>query len=125
MPISGVSNSPDKCPLADWAAKVCRAAERLGHPVTNSKHYGWWMREAGFVDIVERHFYWPLNTRLPDTKQRLIGICARRNLLDGVEAMSMALLTRSLKWTRWQVEEFLTSVRDDLMYGGAHCYVDM
>jgi phenylalanine-4-hydroxylase len=51
------------------------------------------MRKASFVDIVEKHFYWSLDTRLADTQQKLISICAQRNVLDGVEAMSMALTT--------------------------------
>ena len=125
MPISCISNLTGRRPLDEWAAEVCRAAEQLGRPLTNSKYYGRWMREAGFVDVVERHFYWPLNTRLPFKRQRLIGMWARQNLLDGVEAMSMALLTRGLKWTRTRAEAFLAGVRDELRNGTTHCYVDV
>jgi hypothetical protein len=100
-------------PLAKWATDLCHAAERLGCPPTNSRYYGRWMRDAGFVDVVERHFYWPLNTWPRGKKEKLIGMWAQQNLLDGVEAMSMALLTRGLKWSRAQVEVLLAGVRND------------
>jgi hypothetical protein len=125
MPISCISNMTGRRLLDEWAGEVCRAAEQLGRPLTNSKYYGRWMWDAGFVDIVKRHFYWPLDTRLPHIEQRLIGKWAQRNLLDGVEAMSMALLTRGLKWTSDQVEAFLAGVRDELTDGTTHCYVDV
>lgn len=124
MPMCGVSKLKDGRALHEWAAETCRAAERLGRPLTNSKCYGRWMRDAGFVDIVERHFYWPLDTRLPHNEQ-LIGMWVQRNLLDGVEAMCMALLTRGLKWSRSQVENLLAGVRGDLRSGITHSYVDV
>ena len=125
MPISCISNLTGRGLLDKWAAEVCHAAEQLGRPLTNSKYYGRWMREAGFVDVVERHFYWALNTRLPFKRQRLIGMWARQNLLDRVEAISMALLAQGLKWTRGRAEAFLASVRDKLKKGTPHCYVDV
>jgi hypothetical protein len=125
MPIACVDSSMDGQPLAEWAAEVCRAAERLGRPVTNSRHYGRWMRDAGFVDVVERHFYWPLNTWPQGKEEKLVGTWAQQNLLDGVEAMSMALLTRGLNWSRGQVEVFLAGVRNDLTNCAVHSYVDV
>ena len=104
---------------------MCRAAALLGRPVTNSQYYGKWMREAGFVDIFERHFYWPLNTWPRGKKEKLIGMWAQQNLLDGVQAMSMAILTRGLKWSREEVEVLLAGVRDDLRNRAVHSYVDV
>jgi hypothetical protein len=51
--------------------------------------YGRRIRDAGFVDVVERHFYWPLNMWPPGKEEKLIGTWAQQNLLNGVEAMSM------------------------------------
>ena len=115
----------DGHPLAQWTTAVCCAAQRLGRPVMNSRHCGRWMRDAGFVDVVERHFYWPLNTWPRGKKEKLIGMLAQQNLLDGVEAMSMALLTRGLKWSRGQVEVLLAGVRNDLKNRALHPYIDV
>lgn len=125
MPITCIDSSMDGHPLAEWGVQVCRAAENLGRPVTNSQYYGKWMREAGFVDVVEKHFYWPLNTWPRGKKEKLIGMWAQQNLLDGVQAMSLAVLTRGLKWTREQVEVLLVGVREDLKNRAVHSYVDV
>jgi SAM-dependent methyltransferase len=125
MPIACIDNSIDGQPLAKWTAELCRAAEQLGRPVTNSRHYGQWMQEAGFLDVVERHFYWPLNTWPRGKKEKLVGLWAQHNLLGGVEAMSMALLTRGLKWSRSQVEVLLAGVRRDLRNRAVHPYIDV
>ena len=50
---------------------------------------------------------------------------AQQNLLDGVQAMSMAILTRGLKWSREEVEVLLAGVRDDLRNRAVHSYVDV
>ena len=120
-----IDDSMDGHPLAQWTTAVCCAAQRLGRPVMNSRHCGRWMRDAGFVDAVERHFYWPLNTWPRGKKEKLIGMLAQQNLLDGVEAMSMALLTRGLKWSRGQVEVLLAGVRNDLKNRALHPYIDV
>lgn len=125
MPIACIDSSMDGRPLAIWANEVCRSAALLGRPVTNSQYYGKWMREAGFVDVVERHFYWPLNTWPRGKKEKLVGLWAQQNLLDGVQAMSMAILTRGLKWSREEVEVLLAGVRDDLRNRAVHSYVDV
>jgi hypothetical protein len=91
--------------------------------VTNSRHYGRWIQEAGFVDVVERHFYWPLNMWPRGREEKLIGTWAQQNLLDGVEAMSM--LRRGLNWSSRQVEVLLAGVRNYLTNRAVHTYVDV
>lgn len=125
MPIACADDSMDGHPLADWAATICYAADQHGRPATNSRHYGRWMRDAGFIDVVERHFYWPLNTWPRDKKNKLIGVWAQQNMLEGVEGISMALLTRELKWSKAQVEVLLAEVRNDLKNRAVHAYVDV
>lgn len=50
---------------------------------------------------------------------------AQQNMIDGVHAMSMALLTRGLGWSREQVELLLVGVRDDLRNRAVHSYIDL
>jgi hypothetical protein len=83
------------------------------------------MRDAGFIDVVEKHFYWPPNIWPRDKKNKLIGVWAPQNMLDGIEGMSMALLTRGLKWSQAQVEVLLMGVRNDLKNCAVHAYVDV
>jgi hypothetical protein len=66
-----------------------------------------------------------LATLAQDKEEKLVGTWAQQNLLYGVEAMSMALLTRGLNWSRGQVEVFLAGVRNDLTNCAVHSYVDV
>jgi hypothetical protein len=58
-------------------------------------------------------------------EEKLIGTWAQQNLLNGVEAMSMASLTRGLNWSTGQVEVFLAGVRNYLTNRAVHSYVDV
>jgi len=111
--------------LQQWTTLVPEGAANIGRVVTNSKNYPQYMAEAGFVDIVEKHFYWPLNTWPRGKREKLVGMWAQQNLLDGVEAMSMAILTRGLGWSRESVEVLLAGVRNDIRNRHIHSYVDM
>lgn len=125
MPISCIDSSMDGHPIQEWSTEICRGAAALGRPLTNSKYYGKWMREAGFVDIVEKHFYWPLNTWPKGKKEKMLGMWAQRDILDGLPGLSLAILTRGLKWTREQVEVLLAGVRNDMRDRSVHIYVDV
>ncbi|TGO58861.1 hypothetical protein BOTNAR_0173g00160 [Botryotinia narcissicola] len=52
MPIVSIDSSINGTSLEEWVRVSCLAVERRGRKVTNSRHYGKWMAEAGFVDIV-------------------------------------------------------------------------
>ncbi|TGO87548.1 hypothetical protein BPOR_0219g00080 [Botrytis porri] len=57
MPMVSIDSSINGTALEEWVRVSCLAAERRGRKVTNSRHYGRWMAEAGFVDIFEKHFF--------------------------------------------------------------------
>ncbi|KAF7961045.1 hypothetical protein EAE96_000713 [Botrytis aclada] len=114
MPIVSSDSSINGTALAEWVRVTCLAAERRGREVTNSRHYGKWMAEAGFVDIVEKHFFWPCNPWVGGEKERLLAMWTQQNLLDGIEGMTMRNLTAGLGWTPEQVEILLVGVRKDL-----------
>lgn len=125
MPLLCIDETMSGTFLEEWTTEVPRGAEILGRVVTNSRYYAQWMEEVGFVDVEEKHFYWPLNSWPRGKREKLIGMWAQQNLLDGVEAMSMAILTRGLGWSREKVELLLVGVRNDLKNRHIHSYVDV
>lgn len=125
MPITCIDSTMDGTNLQKWTEVVGDAAAKLGRVVTNSKNYGKYMEAAGFVDIVERHFYWPCNPWPRGKKEKLIGMWTQQNLLDGINAMSMAVLTRGAGWKKEEVEVFLASVRKDIKNREIHSYIDV
>lgn len=50
------------------------------------------------------------------------GAWCYENIVQGVQALSLALFTRSLKWTHEEVETFLIDVRKDLKKESIHAY---
>lgn len=125
MPIFGIDSSITGTALEEWGRVSCLAAERRGRKLTNSKHYGQWMAEAGFVDIVEKHFYWPCNTWVKGEKEKLLAMWTQQNVLDGIQGITMRNLTAGLGWSPEQVELFLVDVRKDVKNRRIHSYIDV
>lgn len=96
MPITCIDSTMSGTALERWTTVVPEAPAKLGRSVTNSKNYERYMEGAGFVDIVEKHFFWPLNSWQKGRREKLIALWTQQILLDGIEAMSMAVLTRAL-----------------------------
>ncbi|KAH9438778.1 hypothetical protein MCOR02_002379 [Pyricularia oryzae] len=72
------------------------AGERSGFKLDECGRVADMMRAAGFVDV--------------------------ENFAEGCEAMSMALFTRFMGWTRDEVVEFSARVRSDLADTSIHAY---
>jgi hypothetical protein len=115
----------DGTALQEWCTLILLGAANLGRAVTNSRFYPKYMEEAGFVDIVEKHYYWPMNTWPRGKREKLLGLWAGQNILDGVHGMSMAILTRGLGWSKEAVEMLLVGVRNDLKNRHIHSYIDV
>lgn len=64
------------------------------------------MEEVGFADVVEKHSYWLINSWPRGRREKQIGVWTQQNMLDGLNAMSMAVLTRGLGWSTERVEVF-------------------
>jgi len=69
------------------------------------------MLDAGFVDVVERTFVWPIGPWPSDPKLKDLGRWGERNWADGLEGWVMALYTRMLGWTYAEVQDFVREFR--------------
>jgi hypothetical protein len=81
------------------------------------------MRNAVFVNVVERVFYtpigpWPLNRQL-----REVGLYWRAVLVEGLEAIALGPLTRGKKWKKAEVDVFLAGVRKAYYERSTHAYM--
>ncbi|GKT72381.1 Methyltransferase domain-containing protein [Colletotrichum tofieldiae] len=80
------------------------------------------LKEVGFVDVTVAKYKWPLNPWAKDLHYRELGSWCLENLMEGLEAFSMAPFTRALEWTREEVNVFLVDVRKDLRDRSIHAY---
>jgi hypothetical protein len=56
-----------------------------------------WMEEAGFINVVEKKYKFPVGTWPADKRMKELGMWFRAYFEDGMEGYAMALLTRVLK----------------------------
>lgn len=84
------------------------------------------MRDAGFVDIVEKKYNWAIGSWIRLEEQKLQATWWMQNFLDGIHGWSMAIITRGMGWTPEEVEILLEEVRNDVKnYRNVHAYVQM
>jgi SAM-dependent methyltransferase len=122
FPFRYATPPPKDCALARWNDLILEASTKAGRPWNNGAHYKRWLEEIGFVDIVERREYAPMNPWAKGQRNKVLSIWIQRNLLMGLEALSMALFTRVLGMEKREVEQLLLAVERDIKDTKIHCY---
>ncbi|KAI8662855.1 hypothetical protein NCS56_01090100 [Fusarium sp. Ph1] len=98
------------------------ASVKLGRPYQEIPPLKDVLAATGFVDVVETRRRWPINTWPKDKRLKELGVWSRANLEGGLEAFTMAPLTRAHGWDRERVTLFLVDVRRELNDTGIHAY---
>ncbi|RDW72724.1 class I SAM-dependent methyltransferase [Aspergillus mulundensis] len=80
------------------------------------------MTKAGFVDVVERRFKLPIGGWASDPRMKQLGLYNRLLWEEGIEGWCMYLLTAILKWSREEVEVYLSRMRKGLRSPRIHPY---
>jgi hypothetical protein len=104
---------------------LVEASEKLGRPLNSCTKYKQQLADAGFVNIVETQFKWPMNTWPKDNKYKNVGAWAAENFSQGVQAVSLMLFTNVLGWSVDEVEVLLIDVRKDVKNKNIHGYWPM
>jgi hypothetical protein len=105
-----------------WNENLVHSMSLIGRNLRDSQNWGGYMREAGFVDVVEHRIYVPVNPWARGKKNKLLGAISQQNLLEGVESMSKAAFTRILQWTPERLDRLLQGVRTNLLDKEVHAY---
>ncbi|KAN0088992.1 S-adenosyl-L-methionine-dependent methyltransferase [Hyaloscypha variabilis] len=80
------------------------------------------MEEAGFVDVVEVIYKWPLNRWPANKHMKEIGLWAHEVTISNLSGLSIALFTHGLGWRIEELEVFLADVRKDMKNSRIHSY---
>lgn len=94
---------PPSCDLALWWKSVLDGFRVLGRDMDAGLHHKERMIAAGFQDVVELSWRWPLNTWPRNKKEKELGLWSRENTLDGLEGIAMAVMTRVLGYVTLSV----------------------
>ncbi|KAF6808582.1 methyltransferase domain-containing protein [Colletotrichum sojae] len=103
-------------------ALLGEAANIVGRPFQDIPGLADIMREIGFVDIHIKTVKWPSNTWPKDNHHKLLGAWSNENFLRGIEAWTLAPLTRALGWKRAEVDVFLIDVRNEIKDRSIHAW---
>ncbi|KAL9087666.1 MAG: hypothetical protein Q9165_006590 [Trypethelium subeluteriae] len=114
---------PPSCDLAKWWALATEGFEKAGRKMRDqSKDHRRLLEEAGYVDIQEKLYKWPINSWPKDRQMKQFGIWTRENTSAILEGLALAPFTRFLGWTVEEVQVLLAGCRKDLRNTSIHAY---
>jgi SAM-dependent methyltransferase len=111
--------------LETWAQRLNSGAAALGKDFGSVVKYKAILEEIGFIEIVELQFQLPIGTWAAGKKMKTLGELMRKDLLHGIEGMSMAVQTRGLGLNPDEVKLHLAEVKKDLLNDKVHAYFQM
>ncbi|KAK6842780.1 hypothetical protein PG995_001797 [Apiospora arundinis] len=80
-------------------------------------------RKAGLVDVKEETILWPMNPWAKGKRNKEAGLLWMELNKEGLESMTLALLTRYGNFTKEEAMELITMARVDLRDTKIHCYL--
>ncbi|KAI4170383.1 MAG: hypothetical protein LQ343_005005 [Gyalolechia ehrenbergii] len=108
--------------LVYWSKIIIEAAANYNRPIPRYTDYFSWFERAGFVDIQQVLLKCPMN---PWPKNKVLKEAGRFQLLahiDGLEGVSLGLLTRGLDWKAEEVKVLMAKIRPELKNRAIHSY---
>ena len=93
---------------------MLEATKRIGIDTLISLQHPKMLKEKGFVNVREKHLKIPVGPWAKGKKEKQIGIMAQKDLVDGLEGISMKLLL-ILGYEPEKLKIFLEEVKKELM----------
>lgn len=82
--------------MYDWSQLFIDAGEKMGRTFKISKQSKSLIKEAGFVDVVEKRYKIPVGPWMKDTRWKEIGMWNLTYLTTGLEGMALYILKNVL-----------------------------
>jgi hypothetical protein len=110
--------------ISKWTELRIDAAMRMQRPLDCATNYKAWMEKAGFKDIKETIFIWPINPWPKHYRLKCIGKWTFENFNLGLDGLTLAPFTRGLGWSAAETLAFCSLVRKDLRNTTKHGYFE-
>ena len=104
---------------------VRSAADRSGRPLDLDHLQKSMFDNAGLSVIKTRVFVIPLGTYDPDPLRKVAGKMAMIAALEGLEAVSLRLMTKHLGWKEEGVRELCRKVQEEVMKPDARAFINV
>ena len=125
LPVVCNDNTLEGTSLSKFIDNMMKASEMSGASLEKPWQYRKWMEEAGFVNVKEYVYTFPINPWPKDEKLKDLGMWEMTNILEGLEGFCMALFTKYLGWSREELEVFLAEVRKDVQDPRIHACLNV
>lgn len=106
----------------EFQTRLRDASEQFGRVMNISPHFKSFVTNAGFQSVNEELYKAPLSPWPRDRRNRDLGRYVNAQMMDALEAYSLALFTRVLKWEPERLQQLLARVRADLRNLDYHMY---
>ncbi|KAK1460814.1 methyltransferase domain-containing protein [Colletotrichum melonis] len=108
--------------LAKWSGLLVDACNKINRPIDKTLELSGKMEAAGFEEVVVTPLKFPSSNWPKDKKLKEIGEWNRFMLTNGLEGMTLGLLTRFMEWSKEETLVFCAEVRKDLLDTSIHAY---
>jgi hypothetical protein len=99
---------------------VFEAATKRGANLDVAETYKDAMIEAGFEDVKEVVFPWPIGTWAKNALHKQIGAWFHKDVSEGIEGIAMGLLTRMIGMAKEEVEVLTARAQEDMLNKNIH-----
>jgi len=114
----------DDSALSTWLRQSEEAVKMIGRTLSPGPHLKGWIEGAGFVNVRHEVFKLPVGLWPKQKSLKNIGAFNWTQMNEGLEGMSLATYTRTLRWNKEKLLAFLTEVRKDLNNPNIHSLYD-
>ena len=94
VPTSDDGTVTEDSTFAQWGRISLEAGDKFGKSLRIHEQMKGYFEEAGFEDIVEKVYKWPIGPWSSDPHLKHIGLWNLLHWVEGIEGWSLALLTR-------------------------------
>lgn len=106
--------------LSVYNAALLEAGRIMGRPSDAASQMAGYMREVGFVDVVEQKIPVPVGTWAKGKRNKEMGVWLQSVCLMGAEAYGLAAFTRVLGWEEGKARGVIEGAVRDFKDGGIH-----
>ena len=111
--------------MGRWQDEGIEAGKIIGRTFEVMYFMHEWIRDAGFTEVVEKKYKWPIGPWPKDKKQKELGIWTRAHIDTGCENWCLALLTRIFGWTYDEVMIHVAQFRACMYDKSIHAWHEM
>ncbi|KAF9637425.1 Methyltransferase type 11 [Lasiodiplodia theobromae] len=120
LPYSTDASMPEDDAVLRLHQYLVEATDKLGRTVRPGPNLEEWVKDAGFVNVKHELRVVPFGMWAKNEKHKKAGAVNQMQFMEGMEAFTIGLFTRTLGWTADEVRVFLEEVKKDALKKDRH-----